>query len=93
MKGTPMRWLRDRHRRAFVLLLVLALLGYFVVYGVVFPLLWPYRDHPLVWFVLALLSGGHLEGLCQLSHPEGRSGCVLGCKPGQHIIYACAEIS
>jgi hypothetical protein len=60
-----MRWLRDRHRRAFVLLLFLALLGYFVVYGVVFPLLWSYRDHPLVWFVLALLSGGHLEELFQ----------------------------
>jgi hypothetical protein len=58
-----MRWLRDRPRRAFVLLLFLALLGYFVVYGVVFPLLWPYRDHPQVWVVLALLSGGHLEEL------------------------------
>jgi hypothetical protein len=43
----------------------LALIGYFVVYGMVFPLLWPYRDHPLVWFVLALLSGGHLEELLQ----------------------------
>jgi hypothetical protein len=60
-----MRWLRDRHRRAFMLLLVLTLLGYFVVYGVAFPLLLPYRDHPLVWFVLALLSGGHLEELFQ----------------------------
>ena len=60
-----MRWLCDRHRRTFVLLLFLALLGYFVVYGVVFPLLWPYRDHPLVWFVLVLLSGGHLEELLQ----------------------------
>jgi hypothetical protein len=46
-------------------LLLLALIGYFVVYGMVFPLLWPYRDHPLVWFVLALLSGGHLEELLQ----------------------------
>jgi hypothetical protein len=60
-----MRWLRDRPRRTFVLLLFLALLGYFIVYGVVFPLLLPYRDHPLVWFVLALLSGGHLEELFQ----------------------------
>jgi hypothetical protein len=60
-----MQWLRDRPRRAFVLLLFFALLGYFVAYGVVFPLLWPYRDHPLVWFVLALLSGGHLEELFQ----------------------------
>jgi hypothetical protein len=60
-----MRWLRDRHRRTLVLLLFFALLGYFVVYGVAFPLLWSYRDHPLVWFVLALLSGGHLEELFQ----------------------------
>jgi hypothetical protein len=56
--------LRDPHRLVMVLVL-LALLGYFVMYGVVFPLLWPYRDHPLVWFVLALLSGGHLEELLQ----------------------------
>jgi hypothetical protein len=48
-----------------VVLLLLALISYFVVYGVVFPLLWPYRDHSLVWFVLALLSGGHLEELLQ----------------------------
>ena len=57
-----MRWLRNTHMLAIVLVL-LALIGYFVVYGMVFPLLWPYRDHPLVWFVLALLSGGHLEEL------------------------------
>jgi hypothetical protein len=55
-----MRWLRETPMLA-VMLLLLALIGYVVVYGVVFPLLWPYRDHPLVWFVLALLSGGHLE--------------------------------
>jgi hypothetical protein len=55
-----MRWLRDAHILPVVLFL-LALIGYFVVYGVAFPLLWPYRGHPLVWFVLALLTGGHLE--------------------------------
>jgi hypothetical protein len=65
MKETSMRWLRDRPGRAFAPLLFLALLGYFVVYGMAFPLLWPYRDHPLVWLVLALLSGGHLEELSQ----------------------------
>jgi hypothetical protein len=57
-----MRWLRNTHMLAVVLVL-LAIIGYFVVYGMVFPLLWPYRDHQLVWFVLALLSGGHLEEL------------------------------
>ncbi len=59
-----MRWLRETPMPAVVLLL-LALISYFVVYGVVFPLLWPYRDHSLVWFVLALLSGGYLEELLQ----------------------------
>jgi hypothetical protein len=59
-----MRWLRNTPMLAIGLVL-LALIGYFVVYGVVFPLLWPYRDHLLVWFVLALLSGGHLEELVQ----------------------------
>jgi len=31
------------------------------VYEVVFPLLWTYRDHPWVCFLLVFLSGGHLE--------------------------------
>jgi hypothetical protein len=39
--------------------------GYFVVYGVAFPLLWSYRDHPLVRVLLAFLSGGHLRELSQ----------------------------
>jgi hypothetical protein len=59
-----MRWRRHRHIRAVVLVL-LAFIGYVVVYGVAFPLLWPSRDHPLVWFLLAFLSGGHLEELLQ----------------------------
>lgn len=59
-----MRWLRDT-RVLSVVLLLLTLVGYCVVYGVVFPLLWPYREHPLVWFLLALLSGGHLEEIFQ----------------------------
>ena len=29
------------------------------------PLLWPYRDHPLVWVLLAFISGGHLGELFQ----------------------------
>lgn len=59
-----MRWLR--HNRVLsVILVLIALIGYFVVYEVVFPLLWPYRDHPLVWLLLAFLSGGHLEQLFQ----------------------------
>jgi RsiW-degrading membrane proteinase PrsW (M82 family) len=59
-----MCWRRDT-RVLSVVLLLLALIGYFVVYGVAFPLLWPYREHPLVWLVLAFLSGGHLEELFQ----------------------------
>ena len=62
-----MGWLRDT-RVLSVVLALLALLGYFVVYEVVFPLLWPYRDHPLMWFLLAFLSGGHLE---ELFHQPG----------------------
>jgi hypothetical protein len=64
-KGMPMRWLRDARRLRLVLFLLLAFIGMFVVYGVVFPLLWPYRDHPVVWFLLAFLSGGHLEELLE----------------------------
>jgi hypothetical protein len=56
-----MHWLRETPMLAVVL--PLALICYFVVCGVIFPLLWLYRDHSLVWFVLALLSGGHLEEL------------------------------
>ena len=55
-----MRWLRDTRVRG-VVLVILALIGYFVVYEVVFPLLWTHRDHPLVCFLLVFLSGGHLE--------------------------------
>ena len=29
------------------------------------PLLWPYRDHPLVWVLLAFISGGYLGELFQ----------------------------
>ncbi len=57
-----MRWLRDPRMLGIVLFL-LAFMGYFIVYGVVFPLLWLYRDHPLVWFLLAFLSGDHLPEL------------------------------
>jgi hypothetical protein len=48
-----------------VVLVLLALIGYLLVYEVAFPLFWPHRDHPLVWFLLAFLSGGHLEELFQ----------------------------
>jgi hypothetical protein len=63
-KDLFMRWLRYT-RVLSVVLVLLALLGYFVVYEAVFPLLWPYREHPLVWFLLAFLSGGHLEEIFQ----------------------------
>jgi hypothetical protein len=29
------------------------------------PLLWPYCDHPLVWVLLAFISGGRLGELFQ----------------------------
>jgi hypothetical protein len=38
---------------------------YLVMMGEVMPLLWPYRDYPLVRVLLALLSGAHLEELFQ----------------------------
>jgi hypothetical protein len=59
----PMRWLREAPTLRLVLFLLLAFIGYLVVYRVVFPLLWAYRDHPVVWFLLAFLSGNHLPEL------------------------------
>ena len=57
-----MRWLR--HPRVLSVVLVpLVLIGYVVAYELVFPRLWPYRDHALVWLLLACLSGGHLHEL------------------------------
>jgi hypothetical protein len=61
-----MGWLRDR-RLLRVVVIVMAALVYLVTYGLI-PLLWPYRDHPLVWMLLAFLSGGHLE---ELFHETG----------------------
>jgi hypothetical protein len=55
-----MRWLRERRVRGTVLAL-LALAVYFGMIWGVMPLLWPYRDHPLVRVLFALLSGDHLE--------------------------------
>jgi hypothetical protein len=46
-----------------MLLIVLALIVYVVVMWGGIPLLWPYRDHPLVRVLLAFLTGGHLEEL------------------------------
>jgi hypothetical protein len=62
-----MRWLRDS-RIMGVLLIFLAVVIYLVMMGEVIPLLWPYRDHPLVRVLLAFLSGGHLE---ELFHETG----------------------
>jgi hypothetical protein len=59
-----MRWLRD-FRVLGIGLAFLILASYFIILEWVFPLLWPYRDHPLVRVVLAFLSGGHLEELLQ----------------------------
>jgi hypothetical protein len=61
-----MRWLRDS-RLLGILLIVTAAVVYLVMWGVI-PLLWPYRNHPLVWMLLAFLSGGHLE---ELFHETG----------------------
>jgi hypothetical protein len=52
-----MLWPREPHVIGILLILV-AVAIYFVLMGEVIPLLWPYRDHPLVRVLLALLSGG-----------------------------------
>jgi hypothetical protein len=57
-----MRWVRGS-RVMGILLILLAVVIYLVMMWGVFPLLWPYRDVPLVRVLLALLSGGHLEEL------------------------------
>jgi hypothetical protein len=59
-----MRWFR-RPRVMGMLLIVLALIIYVVVMWGGFPLLLPYRDHPLVRVLFAFLTGGHLEELFQ----------------------------
>jgi hypothetical protein len=61
-----MRWLRDS-RLLGIVLIVTAAVVYLMMWGVI-PLLWPYRNHPLVWMLLAFLSGGHLE---ELFHETG----------------------
>jgi hypothetical protein len=53
-----MGWLRDS--RLIIALIVLALVVYLMIWESI-PLLWPYHDHPLVWFLLVFLSGGHVE--------------------------------
>ena len=59
-----MRWRRER-RIIGILLISLALFVYVLMMGGIIPLLWPYRDHPLMRVLLAFLSGGHLEELFQ----------------------------
>ncbi|HXH12435.1 MAG TPA: hypothetical protein VNP04_22040 [Alphaproteobacteria bacterium] len=59
-----MRCLRAS-RSLSIVLVVLAVVVYLMTMWWGIPLLWPYRDHPLVRFLLAFLSGGHLEGLYQ----------------------------
>jgi hypothetical protein len=61
-----MRWLRDS-RLLGIVLIVTAVVVYLLMWGLI-PLLWPYRNHPLVWMLLAFLSGGHLE---ELFHETG----------------------
>jgi hypothetical protein len=63
-REVAMRWLRQS-RLLGIVLIVLAVVVYLIMMWGVFPLLWPYRDHPLVRVLLALLSGGHLEELFQ----------------------------
>jgi hypothetical protein len=59
-----MRWLREPRVMA-IRLIFLGVVVYLVMIWGVMPLLWPYRDHPLVRVLLAFLSGGHLEELFQ----------------------------
>ena len=57
-----MRWLRDSRLLGIVLIVTAAVVYLVTMWGIM-PLLWPYRGHPLVWMLLAFLSGGHLEEL------------------------------
>jgi hypothetical protein len=57
-----MRWLRDSHLLGIVLIITAAVVYLVMMWGIM-PLLWPYREHPLAWMLLAFLSGGHLEEL------------------------------
>jgi hypothetical protein len=57
-----MRWLRDSRLLGIVLIITAAVVSLVMMRGIM-PLLWPYREHPLVWMLLAFLSGGHLEEL------------------------------
>jgi hypothetical protein len=57
-----MRWIRDSRLLGIVLIVMGAVVYLVMMWGVI-PLLWPYREHPLVWMLLAFLSGGHLEEL------------------------------
>ena len=59
-----MRWPREPRVMGFLLILF-AVVIYFIMIAEVIPLLWPNRDRPLVRVLLALFSGGHLEELCQ----------------------------
>jgi hypothetical protein len=59
-----MRRLSDS-RLLRIVLILMAVVVYLVLMGGMIPLLWPYRDHALVWVLLAFLSGGHLEELFQ----------------------------
>jgi hypothetical protein len=58
------RWFRES-RFGGIVLILLAVVIYVIVMGWGFPLLWPYRDHPLVRVLFAFLTGGHLEELFQ----------------------------
>ena len=56
---------RRASRPLSIMLIALAVVVYLVTMWWGIPLLWPYHDHPLVHFLLAFLSGGHLEELYQ----------------------------
>jgi len=62
-----MRWLRDSDLLSVVFIVIAAVIYFATMWGIL-PLLWPYREHPLVWVLLAFLSGGHLE---ELFHTTG----------------------
>jgi hypothetical protein len=59
-----MRWFRESRLLGIVLIVMAALVYLVLTWGMI-PLLWPYRNHALVWVLLAFLSGGHLEELFQ----------------------------
>jgi len=55
---------RRRESRLLVMALIILAVVVYPMTSESISLFWPYRDYALVRFLLAFLSGGHLEELC-----------------------------